>query len=178
MIVLAVVLTGLVVFAVVKALHYSSAPTTPSGIGEFTPKNTAPVAFSLQPLTASGHGPKTTMSSLVGTPLVLNMWSSTCVVCKSESPAIESVAKTLGGRVRFIGVDSADERGAALAFLHKYGVTYPQLFDPTAVVATGYGIPGLPVTVFISAAGKVVGENVGALSVTTLRHYLSVLFHE
>jgi thiol-disulfide isomerase/thioredoxin len=178
MIVLAVVLTGVAVFAIVQALQYSSAPTTPSGIGEFTPKNATPVAFSLPPLTASGHGTKTTMSELVGTPVVLNMWSSTCVVCKSESPAIESVEKTLGGRVKFIGVDSADERGAALGFLHKYGVTYPQLFDPTAVVATGYGIPGLPVTVFISAAGKVVGENVGALSVTTLRHYLSVLFHE
>jgi thioredoxin-like negative regulator of GroEL len=97
-------------------------------------------------------------------------------VCKQETPAIESVAKALGGRVRFVGIDTLDERGAARAFLHKYGDSYLQLFDATGVVATGYGIPGLPVTVFVTAAGKVVGENIGALTTTSLRHYLSLLF--
>lgn len=181
LIVAAVLVTGLTVYGAVQAVHYSSPSSSKTGTmmtntGFFAPRSTKPVAFSLSPLVADDTSKKTTLSELLGKPIVLNMWSSTCSVCTSETPAIESVARTLGGEVTFVGVDSADERGAALAFVHKYGVTYPQLFDPTAVVATGYGIPGLPVTVFVTAGGSVVGENIGALTASSLRHYLSVLF--
>jgi thiol-disulfide isomerase/thioredoxin len=133
------------------------------------------VSFSLPELTAAAGSAKTDMSELVGKPVVLNFWASDCSVCKTETPAFVSVARSVGSRVTFVGVDSADERGPALAFLHKYGAVYLQLFDPGALVASGYGISALPVTVFISSSGKVVGENVGALSALSLRHYLSTL---
>ncbi|MGC9963328.1 MAG: TlpA disulfide reductase family protein [Acidimicrobiales bacterium] len=179
LIVAAVLVTGLTVFGAIQAIHFSSASTklgmATTGVGFFMPRSTTPVPFSLASLTA-GKGADTSMSSLSGRPVVVNMWASYCTVCTSETPAIESVARTMAAKVGFVGVDSTDVRSAGLAFVHKYGVTYPQLFDPTAIVATGYGIPGLPVTVFITAGGKVAGEYIGALTVTSLRHYLSVLF--
>jgi thiol-disulfide isomerase/thioredoxin len=180
LIVLAVLVTGVTVYGATQALHYSSAASSKTGAtsmlqaGFFTPKSTKPVPFTLSPL--SGKGADMAMSQLLGKPLVLNMWATTCTVCRAETPAIERVARGLTGQVTFVGIDSADERGAAIAFARRYGVTYRQLFDPTAVVVTGYGIPALPVTVFVSAQGKVVGENLGALSTTSLRHYLSLLF--
>lgn len=181
LVVVAVLVSGFTVFAVIETLHFSSTANTQAmdqggSVGFFTPKSTKPVPFSLPELAGAGKRSYTSQADLLGKPVVLNLWASSCTVCRSEMPAIESVARTLGGRVRFVGVDSADERGAARAFVRRYGVTYTQLFDPKAVVATGYGIPGLPVTVFVTPAGKVVGENIGALSATSLRHYLGVLF--
>ncbi len=89
---------------------------------------------------------------------------------------MESIAKRAGRSVRFVGVDSLDQRGTALAFLHRYGVSYLQLFDSAGRVGSGYGIPGFPVTVFVSGQGKVVGEYLGGLSTKTLSHYLGTLF--
>lgn len=180
LVVIAVLVTGFIVLAIVGTLRYSSGVRTgvqTTTVGFFVPKSTTPVSFSLPPLTATAKGPRTTLSQLVGKPLVVNLWASTCTVCTTETPALESVARSLGGRVTFVGIDTADESFAAgLAFVRRYKVTYRQLYDSRAQVADGYGVPGLPVTVFVAADGKVVGENIGALSPTSLRHYLAVLF--
>ena len=116
------------------------------------------------------------MASLRGKPVVLNLWSSSCTICKAEAPAMESVASRVGHAVTFVGIDTMDQRGTALGFLHRYHVTYLQLFDPAERVGSGYGIAGFPVTVFVSDRGKVVGEYLGGLSRKTLGHYLKTLF--
>lgn len=149
--------------------------------GFFRPGRTTPVPFSLpvlQQAISSGHSDRTSsvsMASLRGEPVVLNMWSSSCTICKAETPAMESVARRVRDSVKFVGVDTLDQRGTGLRFLHRFHVTYLQLFDPGEMVGSGYGIPGLPVTVFVSARGKVVGEYLGALSTKTLVHYLRTL---
>lgn len=184
LLVAALVVTGLAIVGVIETVHYSSAANRKASavgasVGFFRPKSTKAVPFLLPLLAGGARGARArqvSQASLLGEPLVVNMWASTCTVCRTETPAIEAVSRRLGSRVRFVGIDTADLRGAGLAFVHRYGVTYPQLFDPKAVVATGYGIPGLPVTVFLSARGRVVGEDIGALTVSTLNHYLGVLF--
>jgi thiol-disulfide isomerase/thioredoxin len=179
---LALVLTAALGVSLVRALQYSANPSRSSklpmvpAVGFFMPSRTTPVPFSLPVLEGSGRARQVTMSSLVGKPLIINMWSSSCTVCMSETPAIEAVARKAGRQVEFVGIDTLDEKGAAMAFLRRYHVTYPQLFDPEEKVGTGYKIPGLPVTVFVSAGGKVVGENLGALDEKSLAHYLRVLF--
>ncbi|HLI43098.1 MAG TPA: TlpA disulfide reductase family protein [Acidimicrobiales bacterium] len=179
---LAVVLTAALGVSLVRAIEYSANPARSSKlpmvstVGFFMPSRTTPVPFSLPVLQASGSTRQVTMSSLVGKPLVINMWSSSCTVCMSETPAMEAVARKVGGRVEFVGIDTLDEKGAALAFLRRYHVTYRQLFDPEEKVGSGYKIPGLPVTVFVSPGGKVVGENLGALDEKSLAHYLRMLF--
>jgi thiol-disulfide isomerase/thioredoxin len=179
LVVVAVLVTGFTVLGVIETLHYSPGVTGSPAVSKtfFQPKSTVPVPFSLGPLTATGKGRLTSLSEMLGKPLVINLWASTCTVCMTETPAFETVARALGGQVRFLGIDTLDTSlHAGLAFERKYKVTYPQLYDPDGIVATGYGVPGLPVTVFVSAAGKVLGENIGALSVASLRHYLDLLF--
>lgn len=176
---LAVVATGLVIFSIVQTLHYSNTSSSGSGLpglsggGFFTPSEKSPVQFSLPRLSGSGD---VSFASEGGEPVVINLWATTCTVCVQETPAIESVARTAGSSVAFLGVDTLDERGPAQAFAHRYGVTYPELFDSTGKVAAGYSAPGLPVTVFVSASGQVVGEYLGALTAPTLDHYLKMLF--
>ena len=129
---------------------------------------------SLPNLRGSG---KVDLSGLAGKPIVMNFWSSSCGPCKQETPALAGVARTLGGKVSFVGIDTVDDRAKAIAFTTRYKVSYPIAFDPNGTAANAYGVPGLPVTVFLSASGKtVLGENVGALTAPKLRQILHQLY--
>ncbi len=117
------------------------------------------------------------LAGLAGTPVVMNFWSSTCDPCKQETPALASVATTVGGKVAFLGIDTIDARQRAIAFVTRYRVPYPIAFDPQGKAADRYGVPGLPVTVFLSPSAKtVVGENIGALTSHKLRVILRRLY--
>jgi cytochrome c biogenesis protein CcmG, thiol:disulfide interchange protein DsbE len=117
------------------------------------------------------------LSEVSGKPIVLNFWSSTCGPCKQETPAMANVAKSVGSKVTFVGIDSADTRAKAIAFVDKYKVPYQIAFDPDAATADKYGVPGLPVTFFLSPSGTtVIGENIGALTAPKLRSILRRLY--
>jgi cytochrome c biogenesis protein CcmG, thiol:disulfide interchange protein DsbE len=140
----------------------------------FTRENAPAPQFQLPLLEQHGD---LQLSSLVGRPIVLNFWASYCDICRQESPAIAKVAATVGSKVRFLGVDTEDEQGAALKFISRYGITYQVVSDVGGVVAAKYGVPGLPVTVFISATGKrILGINLGALTATSLTSILHKLY--
>jgi cytochrome c biogenesis protein CcmG/thiol:disulfide interchange protein DsbE len=163
----------------VLGLHWAAAPkaadaaNNSDGIGFFAMHRAAP-AVSLPSL----HGGSTiSLAGLAGKPIVLNFWSSTCVICKKETPALAEVARSLGHRVTFLGVDSVDRQEPAQAFEQKYDVPYPSMFDPKGIAAIRYGVMALPVTFFLSPSGKtILGENVGALSAGRLRTILHKLY--
>jgi thiol-disulfide isomerase/thioredoxin len=117
------------------------------------------------------------LSSLVGRPVVLNFWSSTCPPCKQETPAMAGVARNLGSKVSFVGIDTVDTPAKAIAFISKYKVPYQIAFDPDGSMADKYGVPGLPVTFFLSpSTTTVIGENIGALTAPKLRSILRHLY--
>ena len=131
-------------------------------------------AIDLPWLTGSGS---VRLSQLAGRPIVLNFWSSSCEICRQESPAIAKVARAAGDHVAFLGIDTLDLRGPALAFLRHYGIYYRVADDAQGMAAARYGVPGLPVTFFLSATGKqIVGVNAGALSAPALTRILRKLY--
>ncbi|MGI9005877.1 MAG: TlpA family protein disulfide reductase [Streptosporangiaceae bacterium] len=124
----------------------------------------------------SGKG-TVSVAALAGQPIVVNFWSSTCYPCQKETPALASVARVVGSKVRFVGIDSVDLRSAAARFVTRYKVPYPIAFDPKGTVAGQYRLVGLPVTVFLSRSGKtMLGENIGALTAPKLRAILHRLY--
>ncbi len=52
--------------------------------------------------------------------------------------ALVQAADSTGERVRFLGIDTDDLRGAAQAFAARYQIPYPLSFDPERVVAAHY----------------------------------------
>lgn len=117
------------------------------------------------------------VANLAGRPIVINFWSSTCEVCKSETRALVQVADATEGRVRFLGIDTDDLRAPAIAFAAKYKIPYLLSFDPQGIVAARYRVPGLPTTFFLSANGrKILGVNIGALNVRSLTAILRELY--
>ena len=176
MVALGVLITLPAVAALVKALSVTEGGRTLVGrpdVGFIVPHRTRPMPFRLRTITGDRI---VTLSSLEGKPLVINLWATYCSYCKSETPAVAAVATRESGRVTFVGIDSLEPASAGAAFVKRYHVHYLELSDPTASVDLGYGYDGLPITFFISASGKLVGENLGALTKASLNHYLVKLF--
>ncbi|MGH3158570.1 MAG: TlpA family protein disulfide reductase [Streptosporangiaceae bacterium] len=165
---------------VVAALLYWPSPTPSANkstggptVGFALVNRPAP-AFSLPQLEGKGT---VALSALHGRPVVINFWSSTCAVCKQETPAIAQVARTLGDRVSFLGIDSFDSRGPALAFINSNHVPYEVAYDPQGSAADRYGVPALPETFFLSRSGKqILGINLGALTPDNLMAILGKLY--
>ena len=104
-----------------------------------------------------------TLAQFRGHPLVINFWASWCPPCRQEMPALERAARQLSGRVSFVGLDTQDQPGAAVAFARRMGVTYPLATDNVQVYAS-YGINGLPTTFFVAADGTIVGRQIGGMT--------------
>jgi thiol-disulfide isomerase/thioredoxin len=90
--------------------------------------------------------------------VVLNFWASWCPPCRLESADLEAVHRsTKDSGVDFVGVDSRDEKDAAVSFAAGRN-TYPSLFDPAGRIALRFAdVPPttLPSTLIVDKAGKV-----------------------
>jgi thiol-disulfide isomerase/thioredoxin len=112
-----------------------------------------------------GGGPSVDLAALRGRPAVLNLWAQSCAPCRHESPIIQRFASLAGDDVRVLGIDFEDSLpGRAIAFAAQYGLTYPQLADPDAVLKGPLRVAGLPLTVFVTPGGRIAGKHYGPVS--------------
>jgi cytochrome c biogenesis protein CcmG/thiol:disulfide interchange protein DsbE len=109
-------------------------------------------AFTLERLDGEGD---LSLESLRGKPVVLNFWASWCGPCKDEAPLLQEASERWGDKVAFVGIDVKDFRGDARAFLERFGVTYPNVYDGKGSTIGRYGVTGYPETYFIDAEGRV-----------------------
>ena len=126
-----------------------------------------------------GHGPDVDLSTLRGTPLVVNVWASWCPPCIAEMPILTSAAADLRGQVQFLGVDIQDRDAAALEMLTAFGADFPSVVDEAGEIRGKLAISGPPVTFFVDERGVIVGRHDGALLSTEyfdalLEQYLGI----
>ena len=124
-------------------------------------------------LACLGPGESVDVARLGGEPTVVNLWASWCRPCQQETPRLAAAASRLRSRVRFVGVDTADDAAAAVAFLMTSGARYQQLSDPSSKLLHQLGVPGLPVTVVLDRSGNRVGMHVGAVTTAQLTTLLA-----
>ena len=118
-------------------------------------------------------GQPLSLAAYRGQIVVLNFWGSWCDPCRAEAPALGVVARKLyPAGVRFVGVDTRDEPASAVAFLHKFRITYPSINDTSAAVALDYSktvpINGLPETVIINRSGRIAATIIGGATYASL----------
>ena len=114
-------------------------------------------------LTCLGTGPARAADAGDGRPTVVNLWASWCAPCVREMPLLQRTADRAGAGVRFLGVDTEDERDSAAGLLTATGVRYEQYDDPDGDVRDAVRAVGLPVTLVFDARGREVARRFGEI---------------
>jgi peroxiredoxin len=112
-------------------------------------------------------GNDVTSDELLGEPLVVNLWFSSCPPCAKELPEFAAVDAEVDD-VRFVGVNTRDSVEEMERFAGERGVSYELLRDNDAELTDGIGAVAFPVTLFVTSDGTIV-EQTGALDADELR---------
>ncbi len=110
-----------------------------------------------------------------GTPMVINVWYSTCAPCRRELADFAAVHAETGDDVRFVGVDPRDPLDTMVRFARERGVTYELLRDDGFRWVADLGIVASPTTLFVDEAGRIL-EQTGELDADELRSIIDELF--
>jgi thiol-disulfide isomerase/thioredoxin len=111
------------------------------------------------------NGPRRSLSSYRGRPLIINVWASWCSPCRKEAASLERLAwSDAGARYTVIGISTDDDRNAALAWLKQSNATVTHYIDagPRWTLEHMLGASKIPVTVLVDAGGRVVARFPGA----------------
>jgi cytochrome c biogenesis protein CcmG/thiol:disulfide interchange protein DsbE len=104
------------------------------------------------------------LADLRGAPVVLNFWASWCAPCKDEAPVLERVWRENRARgLVVVGYDAQDFRRDARAFLRRFDLTFPVVYDGPGTNLADWGVTGFPETFVIDRRGRVVDAIVGAV---------------
>ncbi len=103
------------------------------------------------------EGDRISLSELRGKVVVVNFWASWCETCDQEAADLEAIWREYRGRgVVFLGIDYTDTRSAALEYLDRFGITYPNGPDKADMISRRYRLSGVPETVVVDTAGRLV----------------------
>lgn len=106
-----------------------------------------------------------------GEVVVVNTWYASCAPCRAEAPDLVELAESKDG-VRFLGINTEDEAGAAQAFQRTFDVPYPSIEDRTGSVIAGLNgvvpLQAVPTTVVLDQQGHVAARVIGQAEGSTL----------
>lgn len=117
------------------------------------------------------------LSNWAGNVVVINVWGSWCVPCRSETPELVRLANEYADRgVRFLGINIRDNSAAARSFEDRFKVPYPSLEDPNGELLLSFRdvIPTsvVPSTVVIDRRGDVAARIIGPVTYPTMKGLL------
>jgi len=133
-----------------------------------TPVAPAPVAVgrTLPDVVMTGlNGPRRSLSSYRGRPLIINVWASWCGPCRAEAASLERLASSkAGSRYVVIGISTDDYRDEALKWLKHSNARLSHYIDsgPHWTLEHMLGASSIPLTVLVDAGGRVVARFPGA----------------
>lgn len=102
-------------------------------------------------------------------PVVLNVWASWCIPCRSEAPLLRAAHEAFGDEVTFIGLNVRDDQSGARAFLNEFDLDrFTHLFDPSGAAQGSLGVGGVPLTFFYEPGGTLAELHFGVIDERTL----------
>jgi peroxiredoxin len=122
-------------------------------------------------LDADGNDVST--ADLIGEPLVVNLWYTTCAPCAKELPEFAEVDAERDD-VRFVGINNIDTVEDMERFAGERGVTYDLLRDDVSEFTNAVGAVAFPITLFVTSDGTIVDQT-GPLDADELRRRIEDL---
>ncbi len=174
--------TTLLVLAVVYAMTRPDA-TAMTSIGPTQPMVDRPsgarpaIGQPLSDFAAEAiDGSTVRLSALKGRPVWLVFGGSWCAGCRIEAPDVQ--AAYLGAsaqRLAVIGIYLSEDAAAVRDFTTRLGLTFTHVPDPSRVLASGYGVTGVPVHYFVDRSGILRGIEYGQVSPEQIRAQLAFI---
>jgi cytochrome c biogenesis protein CcmG/thiol:disulfide interchange protein DsbE len=121
--------------------------------------------FELTAFNREFEGQHFSLADMRGQVVVVNFWASWCVECDREMALLEQAWHDYRDRgVWFIGVDYLDIDSEGLAYLDRYGITYPNGPDIGSRIFQDYQCTGVPETFFIDQEGIIQHVQIGPIT--------------
>lgn len=90
---------------------------------------------------------------------VVNFWSSTCYVCRSEAAELEKFYEMISSetpqKIQFISINIQDDKNSISNWQKNYAQTFPVLSDEKGLISVDFGVTGTPETFVINPDGIV-----------------------
>lgn len=100
-------------------------------------------------------GERVALADLRGKVVLLNFWASWCLPCAQEAADLEAVWRDYRDRgLVVIGLAYTDTEPAALDYLARHAISYPNGMDRASAIARRYHLSGVPETLVIDRAGR------------------------
>ncbi|MBW8798235.1 MAG: TlpA family protein disulfide reductase [Streptomyces sp.] len=130
-------------------------------------------------------GGQADVASYKGKVVVLNVWGSWCPPCRAEAAGFAKVSEELKDKgVQFVGINTRDTSiQNAVAFEKQYGITYPNLYDPTGKLMLRFkkgtlNPQAVPSTLVLDREGRIAARSLAALSDDVLRSMIAPVLAE
>lgn len=86
---------------------------------------------------------------------LVNLWASWCPPCRHEAPVLERFYRRhRGAGVTVVGVNVQDNEEDALAYVHEFEPTYPQLRSVGDSLSEDFGTTGVPENFLFNPRGR------------------------
>ncbi len=108
-------------------------------------------------------GQSMSLSSLRGTPVMVNFWATWCAPCQIEMPLFINAQETHGDGLVVLGVNSQEDPATVTNYVNVMGITFPVILDRDGKTSLVYRVRALPTTFFVDADGIVVRAHRGAI---------------
>jgi len=142
----------------------TTAPVEGSQAGNLAPD------FALQDL----DGQTVTLSSLRGSPIMLNFWATWCGYCVWEMPYIQQIyeeRQDMG--LVILAINKRETHAKAQEFMERNSLSFTALLDTDGAISLKYNVGGIPVTFFIDKDGIIQAIRYGAFqSAAQIESYL------
>lgn len=99
---------------------------------------------------------------LQGKVLLVNFWASWCKPCEQEALELEQAYQIYKDQgVAFLGVGYVDIEREALAYLERFGISYPNGPDLGTRISQAFRTQGVPETFVIGPDGRIAAVKIG-----------------
>ncbi|MBV9736976.1 MAG: TlpA family protein disulfide reductase [Candidatus Eremiobacteraeota bacterium] len=154
------VATAALIAAAIAAVYWQPG-TGASGVGPASLRGSPAQSFTVPRL--DDH--MSSLNNFRGRLVVLNLWASWCPPCRAELPDLQRLYDGYRGRnVVVIAVNEGESAERAGAFARALRVHFPIFLDENQSYGRVYAALGLPTTVIINPAGRIVQGFDGALT--------------
>lgn len=110
-----------------------------------------------------GSGTPVNLAGLPKQPTVVNIWAQWCGPCREESPFLRTALEQ-HPEVQFVGINYNDPKPDwALEFASLAGWNYPHIQDMDKTLRTALAVPGVPMTLFVDAEGRITYRHPGVI---------------